>query len=220
MKTTMFLILAIALGVPMPTIGMTKWAAQYSGVTYVPVTEVTHGIQSPYIGVLCTDANGNRLDLDQVSWTVDENTYEVDITFTNSFTGVVRLSGPWPASDTANTTDFQVTIGQSNSAKLNVCAQCGSYTARRTYNGSTYAASAGVSLTWVSFSAPTVFVYLRENVTTYGLNETGCVVGSYVVSGIANVECGVAGMPSGVVPLGSATVAGGGFTIVTDLRPW
>lgn len=220
MKTRMFVWAAIlAASVPaMP--GMTKWAAGYSGVTYVAVTANTHGIASPYIGVLCTDSNGNRLTLDQVSWTVDQNTYEVDISFNSSFTGMVRLSGPWPATDTSNPSDFAVTIGQSNSAKLNVCAQCGAYTARRSYNGNTYTGSSGVSLTWQSFSATTVYVYLRENIATYGLDQGGCVVGSYALTGTANVECGVTAMPSGVVPLAVATLSGGNFTSVTDLRPW
>lgn len=220
MKTTMFLLGMILSAVVPPLCGMTKWSAHYSGATFVVVTESTHGIPSPYIGVLCTDSNGIRLNLDQVSWTVDPTTYEVDITFTNSFTGTVRLSGPWPASDTNMSTDFAVTIGQVNSSRLNICAQCGTYTARRTYNGSTYTASAAVSLTWVSFTAPAVYVYLRENIATYGLAQSGCVVGSYTLAGVANVECGVMSMPSGVVPLASATISGGEFTSVTDLRPW
>jgi len=219
MKKTIFLSTTILLTL-LPMRGMTRWSSQYTGVTYVAVTESTHGIGSPYIGVLCTDSSGNKLDLDQVSWTVNQTTYEVDITFTNSFSGAVHLSGPWPASDTSNTTDFQVTIGQTNSAKLNVCAQCGTYTARRSYDGNTYTASSGVSLMWVSFTAPTVYVYLRENIATFGLDESGCAVGTYTVSGTANVECGVTSMPSGVVPLASAAISGGEFTSVTDLRPW
>jgi hypothetical protein len=220
MKTTIFLLGAI-LAAALPQVhGMTNWYAPYSGVTYVVVTESTHGIPSPNIGVLCTDSNGNRLTLDQVSWTVDPITYEVDIMFVNSFTGSVRLSGPWPGSDTSNTTDFEVAIGPSNSARLNVCAQCSTYTARRTYNGATYTASSGVSFLWVSFNAKTVYIYLRENVATFGLDQSACVVGSYTVIGVANVECGVSSMPSGVVPLASATIGEGQFSSVTDLRPW
>jgi len=218
MKTTILAMAVVAAVGPLKA--MTNWAAQYSGVSYVAVTESTHGINSPYIGVLCTDSSGSRLTLDQVSWTVDPNTYEVDVTFANSFTGTVHLSGPWPSSDTSNPTDFLVTISQTNSSKLNVCAQCGTYTARRTYNGGSYVGAGGVSLTWVYFSAPTVYVYLRENIVTYGLAESGCAVGSYQTSGVVSVECGVMSMPPGVVPLGSATISGGVFTGVTDLRPW
>ncbi|HTQ56302.1 MAG TPA: hypothetical protein VMI94_17660 [Bryobacteraceae bacterium] len=219
MKTTLFLIAAVLAAVA-PACAMTKWSAQYSGVTYVTIGEATHGIASPYIGVMCVDNFGTRLDLDQVSWTVDPVTYEVDITFTNSFTGWVRLSGPWPGSDTDNATDFAVTIGQSNSSRLNVCAQCGTYLARRTYNNSTYTSSGGVSLLWVSFTAPTVYVYLRENIATFGLDQSACPAGSYTVAGYANVECGISSMPTGVVPLASAAISGGQFTSVTDLRPW
>lgn len=220
MKTRMFLCVAVLAAVVPQVHGMIKWSAQLSGVTYIAVPQTTHGISSPYIGVLCADSEGNRLTLDQVSWTVDPNTYEVDVTFANSFTGTLRLSGPWPAADTSNDTDFSVTVGQSNSSNLNVCAQCGTYTARRTYEGNTYTASAGASLTWVSFSAATVYVYLRENVATYGLDQSGCVVGSYILSGAASVECGVSAMPSGVVPLAVAAISGGVFSSVTDLRPW
>lgn len=220
MKTIVFLEITVLALAVMPARGMTKWSGQYSGVTYVAVPESEHGIDSPNIGVLCVDPSGNRLPLDQVSWTVDPSTYEVDITFANSFTGIVRLSGPWPASDTSNSTDFAVTIGQVNSSKLNICAQCGTYTARRTYAGNAYTAASGVSLTWVSFTAPTVYVYLRDNIATYGLAQSGCVVGSFQTSGIVGVECGVTSMPTGVVPLASAAISGGTFTSVTDLRPW
>jgi hypothetical protein len=220
MKTTMFLLATILIAVVPPARGMTKWSAQYTGVTYAAVTASTHGIQSPYIGVLCTDSGGNRLTLDQVSWTVDQTTYEVDITFTNSFTGTVRLSGPWPSSDTSNSTDFAVVVGQSNSSRLNICSQCATYTARRTYNSNTYTADGLVSLIWVSFPAPTVYVYLRENIPTFGLDQGGCEFGSYTLVGVANVECGVTSMPSGVVPLASAAIGNGEFTSVTDLRPW
>jgi hypothetical protein len=79
MKTTIFLMATVFTAVA-PVPGMTKWSAQYSGVTYVAVTGSTHGIDSAYIGVLCMDSQGNRLDLDQVSWTVGQTTYEVDIT--------------------------------------------------------------------------------------------------------------------------------------------
>jgi hypothetical protein len=51
----------------------------------------------------------------------------------------------------------------------------------------------------VSFTAPTVYVYLRENIVTYGLEQSACAVGSYSLSEVAAVECGVSAMPSGVV---------------------
>jgi len=219
MKAIVLLMAMVLAAAARPVQAMTNWSAQYSGVTYVSVPASTHGINSPYIGVLCT-SNGVRLTLDQVSWTVDPVTYEVDITFTNSFTGTVRLSGPWPANDTSNSTDFAVTIGQSNSSRLNVCAGCASSTARRTYNGNTYTASSAVALTWVSFTAPTVYVYLRENFVTFGLDQSGCALSSYTVLGAANVECGVSSMPSGVVPLAETSISNGMFTGVTDLRPW
>jgi hypothetical protein len=219
MKTMIFLVSAL-LGITAKGYGLTKWSAQYTGVTYVAITEGTHNIDSPYIGVLCVDNNGNRLDLDQVSWTVDPSTYEVDVTFASSFTGWVRLSGPWPTSDTANSTDFAVTIGQSNGSRLNVCAQCDTYVARRTYNGNSFVAFSGVSLTWISFNAATVYVYLRENIATFGLDQSTCEGSSYSIDGTANVECAVSSMPDDVVPLGVASISGGEFTGVTDMRPW
>lgn len=199
--------------------GITTWSSQYTSVTYVAVTESTHGISSPYIGVVCIDNNGNRVTLDQVDWTVDPNTYEVDITFNNTFTGTVRLSGPWPASDTSNSTDFEVTIGVASTAYLNMCLQCGTYTARRTYNGNTYVAVIGGYLEWISFTSNTIYVYLSGNMPTYGLADNPC-AGTYNASSNVKVQCGVTAMPSGVVPLASATISNGAFTSVTDLRPW
>jgi hypothetical protein len=222
MKTTFLLGAILAAMVPSAPAQMTKWSGRYTGVTYVAVTESTHGIESGMIGVVCVDSNGNRLTLDDVSWTVDQTTYEVDLTFTNSFTGTVQLSGPWPSSDTSNSTDFLVAIGVSDSSRLNVCGQCATYIARRTYEGVTYTGSTLGSLIWVNsgFENGTVYVYLQENILTFGLGQTACVIGSYTQVGTSNVVCDVSSMPSGVVPLASATISGGQFTSVTDLRPW
>ena len=223
MKTTTFL-MGLILAVAPVRAQMTKWSAQYSGVTSVEVTGSTHGIGSPYIGVVCIDSNGNRLDLDQVSWTVDPTTYEVDLTFTNSFTGIVKLSGPWPSSDTNNATDFLVSVGQSNSSQLNVCGQCATFTARRTYNGDVNVADGGVSLVVNNsgFDPTTVYAYIVENLIHYGANTPNCppVSGSFSIVGNAILDCNVTAMPAGVTPLGSATFAGGVFSSVTDLRPW
>jgi hypothetical protein len=223
MKTTMFLFGAIlAAVVPPAHAQLTKWSGQYTGVTYAAVTESTHGIESGMIGVVCVDSNGNTLTLDDVSWTVNQTTYEVDLTFTNSFTGTVQLSGPWPSSDTSNSSDFLVAIGISNSARLNVCGQCATNIARRTYEDVTYTGSTLASLIWVNsgFENGTVYVYIQENMLTFGLGQSACVLGSYTQVGTSMVACGVTSMPSGVVPLASATISGGQFTSVTDLRPW
>jgi hypothetical protein len=203
--------------------GMTKWNGEYTSVTSATITYATHGIASGMIGVICVPTGGTRLDLDQVSWTVDQSTYEVDITFSASFTGTVYLSGPWPSSDTSNSTDFEVTIGASNDQRLNVCAQCGTYTARRTYNSQTNTADSVVSLiTDTGWAATTVYVYIDENMLTFGLNSSGCELGSYSQVGTSNVVCGVNSMPSGtgIIPLATAAVSSGVFTTVTDQRPW
>jgi hypothetical protein len=222
MRKLMVWIVAALAALTTASAQMTKWHGSYTGVTSAQITQATHGISSVYIGVVCKDSSGNKLDLDAVSWTVDSSTYEVDITFTNSFTGTVYLSGPWPSSDTSNSTDFQVTISGSNSSILEVCNQCATYIARRTYNSQTFTASGGGYLGWLSFTAPTVFVYFRENILTFGLDSSVCSGSGYNISANANVECPVSSMPtdSNVTALASAAISDGAFTSVTDLRPW
>ncbi|HLY17421.1 MAG TPA: hypothetical protein VKR61_09355 [Bryobacteraceae bacterium] len=219
MSKTTWLFSAVCFAAALPSGAMTKWSHQYSNITYLSVPESTHLISSTMIGAVCVDSSGNKLTLDQVTWTVDASSYQVDLTFTNAFTGTVKLSGPWPATDTSNLGDFAVAIGQSDGTKLTVCSGCSTNIARRTYNSTTYTASLGGWLQWVSFTASSVYVYLRENVATFGIADEVC-AGSYNSSGGVNVECGIASMPSGVVPLGSAAISGGTFTSVTDLRPW
>jgi len=198
---------------------MTKWQGNYTSVTSATITNATHGIGSGMIGVVCVNSSGARLTLDQVGWTVDQTTYEVDITFTNSFTGTVKLSGPWPSSDTANSTDFQVQIGTSDASNLWVCAACATYTARRTVSGNTYTANAGQVLKWLDNStSQSVFVWLSENRAVFGLNETICSARQWTSGPV--VTCGATGVPPGAVGLASATMANGVFTSVTDLRPW
>jgi hypothetical protein len=199
---------------------MTKWSGGYTSVTSATVTYATHGIASGMIGVVAK-SGGVRLTLDQVSWTVDQTTYEVDLSFTSSFTGTVYLSGPWPSSDTSNSTDFETTIGAVDDTRLNICAQCATYTARRTYNSQVNTAAGVVSLIMGSgFAATEVFTYIRENQPVYGLNSSTCSASTYTLVGSPAVECNVAAMPAGVTPLAHAYVAGGIFTAVSEDRPW
>lgn len=216
MLTTLFLAAVLTLGTAS---AMTTWSGPYTSVTTATILYATHRISSGMIGVVCNDSGGNRLTLDQVSWTVDQSTYEVNITFTNSFTGTVYLSGPWPSSDTSNSTDFEVTIGTSDSSNLWVCGQCATYTARRTVDGNTYALNHGIEIEWLdNTTSQTVYVYGVENRVTFGLSESVCSPSQWTAG--PYTACNVSGVPSGAVPLASATMVNGVFTSVTDLRPW
>jgi hypothetical protein len=200
--------------------GMTKWNGGFTSVNSATIAYTTHGIASGLIGVVAK-SGGVPLTLDQMSWTIDQSTYEVDISFTSSFSGTVYLSGPWPSSDTSNSTDFETTIGAVDDTRLNICAQCATYTARRTYNSQVNTAAGVVSLIMgTGFAATEVFTYIRENAPVYGLNASTCSPGSYSLVGSPAVECNVSAMPSGVTPLAYAYVGGGIFTTVVDDRPW
>jgi hypothetical protein len=203
---------------------MTKWNSSYTSVTSATITNSQHGIGSQMIGVVCIPTGGTALTLSQVSWTINASTYAVDISFNSSFTGTVYLSGPWPSSDTSNSTDFQVAIGSSNSSNLWVCELCGTWTARRTVSGfSPVAANAGMALQWLDTSvSQTVYVYLDGNQIMFGLSESTC-GGSQWTGGDAYADaiaCGVTSMPPSVIELGTATMVNGVFTSVTDNRPW
>jgi hypothetical protein len=218
-STTLAALAAIALLACTSGQAMTTWQGNYTATTTATITHATHGIGNGMIGVVCVDSGGNRLTLDQVSWTVDQSTYEVDITFASAFTGSVKLSGPWPSSDTGNATDFAVTIGTSDASNLWVCRQCDTYTARRTVSGKTYTANSGEALQWLDTSASmTVYVYGVENHLVFGLSASTCSASQWTAG--PTVSCASSGVPSGALPFASATMVNGVFTAVTDLRPW
>jgi hypothetical protein len=217
--TTLAALAAIALLACASGQAMTTWQGNYTAATTATITNATHGIGNGMIAVVCTTGAGTRLTLDQVSWTVDQSTYEVDITFGSSFTGTVKLSGPWPSSDTSNSTDFQITIGSSDASNLWFCGQCATYTARRTVAGKTYATNVPQALKWLDTSASmTVWVYGLENQIVYGLGESFCSSSQWQPGPV--VACAVAGVPTGAVALASATMVNGVFTATTDLRSW
>lgn len=220
MKTkSLAVVVGLTLALAHGALAMTTWQGNYTSVLTATITYATHGIASGMIGVVCVDSTGAKLGLDKVGSVVDQNTYQVNITFFHSFTGTVKLSGPWPSSDTSNTTDFKVTIGTANASNLWTCVQCGTYIARRTVGTSTYTANAGECLAWLDTSvSQTVFVWLAGNQAVYGLSEGTCSQSQWTKG--PPVVCGVSGIPTGAVSLASATMVNGIFTSVTDLRPW
>ena len=215
LSTTLLILLALCA----PASALTTYSHSYTNVTSATITNAQHGFGSYWLGLYAKTSGGVVLNpATDISWTIDESTYEVDITFTNSFTGTVYLIGVWPSTDTGAGTDFKVDIG-GNTANLYDCEQCATYPAVDTYGGQRYAKSEPSALSWVSFTASTVYVYGIGSRIHFGLSQATCNANQYNVTN-AVVDCNVNSMPSsGVVPLGTASISSGAFTSVTDNRP-
>lgn len=199
----------------MSSFAITTWSGNYTAVTFASVAGSTHGINSPELGVYAIDGNGVPLTLDQMSWTINSSTYEVDVNFTNSFTGSLYISGPWPASDTSS--GFATGVG-TNPHKLYNCSGCETAVARKTWNGVEYVSDFFSVLQFPANASGTVnvFVYIRGNSLVYGISISALPSGLSVSH--AFIELGVSSMPGGVVPLASAVNTNGVFGSVTDLR--
>lgn len=84
----------------MNVFGVTTWTGTYTGVTSVTVPYSTHGIASGYLTVMAAVSDGTLDPFVDFSSSVDQTSYAVSVTFAQTFTGTVSISGPWPSSDT------------------------------------------------------------------------------------------------------------------------
>ncbi|MGA2594261.1 MAG: hypothetical protein ABSH32_30550 [Bryobacteraceae bacterium] len=202
----------------MSSFAITTWSGNYTAVTYASVTESTHGINSPYLGVRAVDSTGHKLTLSEVSWDINATTYEVDVTFTNSFTGTLYITGPWPSGSSAPA-GFMVSVG-SDEDNLLVCAGCETTAVRRVWGGQPYSSDNYGALNWPhtcnSGGGVTVFVYISGNGAVFGVDADSSQVPTLTATR-ATIAYNISGVPSGAVPLGSA-VNNCGFGSVTDLR--
>jgi len=202
----------------MSSFAITTWSGNYTSVTYASVTASTHGINSPYLGVRAVDNTGHKLTLSEVSWEIDPDTYEVDVTFTNSFTGTLYISGPWPSTSSAPA-GFKVSVG-SDQDKLLVCAGCETNAVRRVWGGQAYSSATYGALSWPhtcnAGGGVTVYVYITGNGVVFGVDAPSSQLPTLTATR-ATIAYNISAIPSGAVPLGSA-VNNCGFGSVTDLR--
>ncbi|MFN7996213.1 MAG: hypothetical protein U0Q18_21560 [Bryobacteraceae bacterium] len=207
--------LVLALAVGSRLFAGTTWSNTYDNVTSAYVAGTAHSIASAELGVYAEDSNGQQLSLDQMTWSINKVTYDVSVTFTNTFTGALYISGPWPTADTSQ--GFALAVG-TNPRRLFVCGGCETNPARKTWNGSEYVAGEYSMLQFPAGFTGTVNVrvYIRGNRVVYGL-DTFMLPANVTVAN-ASIEIGVTFMPSDVVPLGSAINVNSVFGTPADLR--
>jgi len=211
-------LLGVALLLAMRSFAIATWSGNYNAATYASVTASTHGINSQYLGVRAVDHTGHKLTLPEISWTINATTYEVDVSFANSFTGTLYISGPWPSAS-SSPVGFEVSVGSDADALL-VCAGCETSAVRRVWSGQAYSSSNYGALSWPhtcnSGGGVPVYVYISGNGVVFGVAANSFELPPLTATR-ASIAYNINGVPPGAVPLGSA-VNNCGFGSVTDLR--
>lgn len=206
----------------------------YSGTP----TSSNHQFNGNGVSVNIYDSS-NVLYTSGYSWSINHTTHDISISFSSPWQGKVRLYGLFGASDTAASTDFQVTLGSAGPPihVLRMCASCDTTNyARRTSSatGLTHTAIREVTFTHaISAVSDTVRVWMdNKNRVVFGMNDTNTANGaSCTASGASGavghcvLQWGITAYPGGVAPLGRAThsdsqYADGSFSSLVDDRSW
>jgi hypothetical protein len=203
--------------------------AAYARITYtmnvastnsITITNAQHGLNSPAYGVLIYNSLGTKQPTSAYSWTVDQTTYAVTVTFNNTFTGTVKLVAVY-ANFTSADQDFKVTVSSGDTTHLNVCSGCETSYAQRSYQSRSLTMDESSTLTITSF--PTlngyVYAYLSDVTLVYQIpfGATGtCTGGSCSVVRRLHPE----DVPQGGITLGKAAISSSALGAVTDLRPF
>ena len=182
------------------------------------ITNAQHGLNSPAYGVLIYNSYGAKQPTSAYSWTVDQTTYAVTVTFNNTFTGTVKLVAIY-ANLTSADQDFKVTSG--DTTHLKVCSGCETSYAQRSYQSRSLTMDESSTLTITSFPLLNgyVYVYLSDVTLVYQipLGATGsCTGGSCSVVRTLHPE----DVPQGGITLGKAAISNTALGAVIDLRPF
>jgi hypothetical protein len=184
------------------------------------ITNAQHGFNSPAYGVLIYNSYGTKQPTSAYSWTVDQTTYAVTVTFNNTFTGTVKLIAVY-ANFTSADQDFKVTVSSGDTTHLKVCSGCETNYARRSYQSRSLTMDESSTLTITSFPILSnyVYVFLSDVTLVYQipLGATGtCTGGSCSVVRTLHPE----DVPQGGITLGKAAISDTALGAVTDLRPF
>ena len=125
-----------------PAFALGSYSQTVTNVTSVTITNAQHSMGSKYFGVTVFDAESVRVqqsDSPGWSYSINASTYAVTVNFTSSFTGTVKLIGPFSGVTSADR-DFKVsTAVEGGAGVLKVCADCTlTYNALRSWGGKSW----------------------------------------------------------------------------------
>jgi hypothetical protein len=220
MKQTMratallFLILATA------AYARSTYTANVASTNNTTITNAQHSLNSPAFGVLIYNSLGTKQPTSAYSWTVDQTTYAVTVTFNNTFTGTVKLVAVY-ANFTSADQDFKVTVSAADTTHVKVCSGCETNYARRSYQSRSLTMDESSTLTITSFPTLSnyVYAYLTDVTLVYQipLGATGtCTGGSCRVVRTLHPE----DVPQGGIVLGKVAISSTALGPATDLRPF
>lgn len=207
-------------------LGFSAHAGEYSkavtSVTSVSIPSSEHGLGcSGTLSIRVLDSSGNLLS--RSSYTRSISNCTVNLTFSFSFTGTVKLKGPY--SVTSAYSDFEVTAEDGTSgteAKMRVCSQCSS-------TSYAYRSDAGIMESQRSWTfngqgngqTSTIRVFLEGNTLVFA-SSTSSGGSCDAVNSDCEVRTFVSSFPSGVKQLFQGSLFHDGsknrWTSTSDLR--
>ena len=189
--------------------GLTSYSTTVSNVTTVTVTNAQHGFNSKYFAVTVYDNESVRVqpsDSPGYSYSINASTYAVTVNFTSSFSGTVKLIGPFTGVTTHNR-DFAVSTGVdggSGTGFMKVCSECTlELSALRSWSGKSWFSAGPVTLTLTAAAGGGTWrAWLEDQKVVFGYTNAS-VGGSATCSGMpCEVRFSQSGFPTGSIPLG------------------
>lgn len=179
-----------------------------SSTTYTR-TNAQHGMGSKYFGVHVYDNSGNRVQPSGspgYSYTINASTYQLDITFTTTFSGTVKLIGGFSGL-TSHSRDFAVSVGyDSYGGYMRVCDDCTlTNFALRSWSSKTWFTADKTSLRLSSTGGGGTWrAWLENSKVIFGYTGSSVPYGvAYCVGQPCEVRYSISDYPEGSIPLGS-----------------
>ena len=198
----------------LPAFALGSYTQTVTNVTTVTIANSAHSMGAKYFGVSVFDSESVRVqqaDSPGWSYSINASTFSVTVNFTSSFTGTVKLIGPFTGL-TGNDRDFKVSSGlEGGAGVLKVCGDCSlDYFALRSWASKTwYSAGATVLSLTASGGGGTWRAWLENSKVIFGYSYAS-VGGAATCSGLpCEVRFSQSGYPGGVIKLGSALRSGG-----------
>lgn len=213
--------LFLALLVVSNALCLSTYSLGVSNQTSVVVTNAQHGFNSDKIAVHVYNSSGTRLADSVFTKAVNGGTYEVTVTFGSSFTGTVKLTGPFTEAGVTNAArDFDA-AAIAGLKSVQICSTCTA--ANPAFAGAgakKYFSSGPITYAAAGSVASKVLVYLDAGKLVFQVGtaaEAGEITGG---PGVVRVQAG--GFPQGVEPLHELnfTSQPGSAPTVTEKRGW
>jgi hypothetical protein len=223
-KASAFLLLACALIFSGEAFALSTYTQSVSSVTSVTISNSSHGLGSPNLGVHVYNSSGVRVADGSFTKSINSGTYAVTVTWPSAFTGTVKLTGAFVNGDITNADkDFKVIPEGTGNDKVKICDQCTptNFALVNTASSQKYFAAGSVSYTAGS-GASNARVWLSpDGKVVFGVPFGGA------LGSCSGGPCEVVADPDNNFPSGVEPIAELYFyearnyqPIITDQRSW